>query len=863
MSIKAYEIVPAIERSKLIGDKAKTAIECMESCGKNLYIGTTDCFIIHFLLEEKSQPNGKIMYNSEQQSRKYLGLKKPIVQLKAASALNRILVLCDSTLTLLTMFNLEPILSGAKVKGVTAFSINETPLGNNPFSVEICVAYGRKKSLQLFTVTEDRMVATREVAVAEPPVNMCIDGASICVALGSQYNMVNFETGVTQDLFPYENETTKPLIKRVGNEEFLLSGPSALGMFVTSAGISQRPPLQWSDNLSSVCFVFPYVLAMDEEFITVHSILDQQQKQTIPFQGGKIIGDFEGRIFVASSKEIYSLISVPFEKQIQDLLDSRRVEEALALAKSARRTIPKERFIKMYRRIQQQAGFIQLRQLNFGEAAELFKSGQLDVRELINLFPFMLPTNSNFTRSVPLLHDIADVKQLCLGDAGKMKACKDFLASFLEDVRDTNLVVGYKEEVDTALLKLYAEIDSPKLVDFVSSENGCFIQDSVDSLQKYSRHHALGLFHKYHGDNEKALQVWVSIVNGELTDPSHPGLPFVVEFLSQLTDHELVWRYVDWALEKDQEQGVKIFTQRPADEPQTERMRPETIVDYLHRYPQAVVGYLEHLVFTRKLEKEKYHTHLAVLYLDKVLQMRKDPSIPTDEMERSREKLRQMLQFSSLYRVALILGKVKETDMYAECAILYGKKEEHDKALRILVYKLKDYRAAEQYCDTNAKGHDLPYRRRLFQILLSVYLDPMEGGKDSLAAPAVQLLNNHAEDFDAVRVLQIIPAHWSIGLIQQFLNRAVRQSMHNQRTTRVERMLARGENLQMKGTSVGLKREPITLSEERYCQVCCRPFSDNAFARYPNGLVTHVQCARNKYVCPITGRLFSTKPAKK
>ena len=32
-----------------------------------------------------------------------------------------------------------------------------------------------------------------------------------------------------------------------------------------------------------------------------------------------------------------------------------------------------------------------------------------------------------------------------------------------------------------------------------------------------------------------------------------------------------------------------------------------------------------------------------------------------------------MLQVSNLYRVQLILGKAKETDMHAECAILYGK----------------------------------------------------------------------------------------------------------------------------------------------------------------------------------------------
>ena len=49
---------------------------------------------------------------------------------------------------------------------------------------------------------------------------------------------------------------------------------------------------------------------------------------------------------------------------------------------------------------------------------------------------------------------------------------------------------------------------------------------------------------------------------------------------------------------------------------------------------------------------------------------------------------------------------------------------EHDKALRILVHKLRDYGAAENYCIINSQGQDIEYRRRLFQILLAVYLDP-------------------------------------------------------------------------------------------------------------------------------------------
>ncbi|XP_070566294.1 transforming growth factor-beta receptor-associated protein 1-like isoform X2 [Ptychodera flava] len=859
MSIKAFELVPAIERLQLMGEKAKTAIECIECCGKNLYIGSSDCFVMHFLLEEKTQHNGKVTVTSKKQSHKYLAVRKPIVQLKAASALTRILVLCDNTLALLHMFNLEPIMSGAKIKGVTSFCVNENPTTSNPFSIQVCVAT-KKKALHLYTVTEDKMIAHKEISTSDIPVTMDIDSHFICVAESTQYVMINFESNEPTDLFPYDAEQTNPMVKRISQGEFLLSGPSALGMFVTSEGVSQRPPLQWSSNVMATGFTFPYVCALDDEFITVHSILDQQQKQTISFQGGKIMNNFEGKVYVASTKEVYMLIPVPVDKQIQELLNDKRVEEALTLAKNAKKAgMSREKFQKIFYRIQQQAGFIELSQYHFKEAAELFKAGRLDVRELINLFPLLLPANSNFTRSVPLLHEFADINQIVRHNKERLAECKEFLISYLKDIRGTRFAVGYKEEVDTALLKLYAEINAPELVELISSDNGCVFENCIETLNKYGRYFALGLLYKYHGDFEKALQIWTEIVDGKREDTSFPGLEFVVDFLASLSDHELVWRYVDWAIKKDELLGIKIFTDRPKNEVPSERLRPDDIIDYLHRYPRAVIRYLEYLVFTKRLEKEKYHTHLAVLYLDSVLQLRKNEDTSKEQLDLARSKLRHMLQTSVLYRVQLILGKVKETDMYAECAILYGKLEEHDKALRILVYKLKDYGAAENYCDVNSSSKDKTYRRRLYQILLSVYLDPLEGPKDALIGPAITLLNSNSSEFDISRVLQILPENWSIGLLQHFLSKAVRTNMHTCRSTKIERMLARGENLQLKAQTIRETRIPVTMSDDRKCAVCSRPFNEPSFARFPNGVITHTQCARNKYVCPISGNVFSTK----
>ncbi|KAK3103798.1 hypothetical protein FSP39_021971 [Pinctada imbricata] len=782
-------------------------------------------FVVHYTVEERASASGKVTFHNEKQGHKYLAV---------------------------------PVVSGAKIKGVTCFCLNENPLNGNPFSVEICVAL-RKKQLQLYSVTEDRLAHIRDVHISEPAIALSLDSTFICAALASQYCMIDFDSGNTQDLFPYDGENNKPLIKRISKEEFLLSGPSALGMFVTSAGVSQRPPLQWSENLVSISYVHPYIIAMNDEFITIHSILDQQQKQAIPFQGGTFMENFDGRLFVASGREIYCLVPVAWEKQVQALLQDKRVTEALELAKNANKTGSKDKYLKIYKRLQQQAAFIEFSQQHFEEAEDLFKAGQLDVREVICLYPKLMPSNSTFTRSVPPLHEIADIHQLTRGNDNLIKEYKTFLQQYLEDIKGSKEGVGFKQEIDTALLKLYAEMNSPELIPLIAVDTGCDLKDCVEWLEKFHRYHALALLYKYHSDHDKALHIWQRLVNKEIEDEVFPGLNFVIEYLSNLNDHELVWKYIDWVLTKDPENGVKIFTERPQNELPSERLRPETVIDYLHRFPKAVISYLEYLVFQKKLEKEKYHTHLAVLYLDTVLKLMKDSSSRKEEVDVARSKLRHMLQMSALYRVQLILGKAKEMDMHAECAILYGKLEEHDKALRILVHKLKDYGAAENYCMVNSQGKDPLYRKRLFHILLSVYLDPSHEHKDQLVRPAVELLNSNIADFDTIKVLQSLPENWSVSLLSQFLTQTVRKSMNLSRNTRIERMMSRGENLQVKQNCIEREREYVTMNDDRLCAVCSRAFSDPTFVRYPNGVVTHVHCARSKHICPVTGKLFSTK----
>lgn len=138
--------------------------------------------------------------------------------------------------------------------------------------------------------------------------------------------------------------------------------------------------------------------------------------------------------------------------------------------------------------------------------------------------------------------------------------------------------------------------------------------------------------------------------------------------------------YLDWAMSKDQVKAVEVFTHRPQEELASEKLRVDLIIERLLNYKEALVIFLEYLVFNKSLMKEKYTTQLIGIYLENVISFIKQPNETRHEhwslnLEAARKKLQNLLQSSDSYRVQLILGRIKEFEKYLqkECAILYGK----------------------------------------------------------------------------------------------------------------------------------------------------------------------------------------------
>ncbi|MCL4130257.1 UNVERIFIED_CONTAM: hypothetical protein GTU68_011335, partial [Idotea baltica] len=554
MSVKAFELILVSRQLNI------PKIECIEASGNDLYLGSDESTIVHLAVEERTDTaTKKVVYTSTLICQRNLGTKKSINSLKAASALGRLLTLSDSNLYLLDADVLSSIGSGPKIRNVTAFCINENPNLLDPFTLQFCV--GKRKSLQICSLCEDRVSLLKEISIQDPPINMAMDGKFVCVAGHIQYCVYNVDSGTSQDLFTCDPSITYPLIKRISKEEFLVMGPGNLGMFVTAAGTSERPPIQWSEGVLALSYYHPYILTLTNSFIRIYSLIDQQHKQTLLLNGGVLIGNFDGQLYVTTDSSVHCLMPQPWTSQVMTLLENESIEEAIELTEnSGGAGMSSEKYLSFSHTVFQRAGFIRFSHGDYQEAQDFFLRGKLDVRELLSLYPGLLPSNIPFMRAQPPLHSLADVNQAFHGDKAKVEEATVFLLNFLLHVRSYEEPVIHKLEVDTALLKLYCERSSSDLILFLESDSiVCALDECVQALLKHNHHAALAKLYRNYGETEKCLEILTKLIRGELKDENFEGTNQLVEVILSTENEDLVWRYADFVLDASEEEGMRMF----------------------------------------------------------------------------------------------------------------------------------------------------------------------------------------------------------------------------------------------------------------------------------------------------------------
>ena len=395
-----------------------------------------------------------------------------------------------------------------------------------------------------------------------------------------------------------------------------------------------------------------------------------------------------------------------------------------------------------------------------------------------------------------------------------------------------------------------------ELYDLVDKGVDCFDR-AVDLLESYRRLFVLSRLYQSRKMAAEVLETWRRIIEGEPDDGGEfrDGEQRVRDYLTKISNKSLVRTYGVWLANRDPKLGAQVFAE---DKGRAPRFEPAHAVAILRdEAPAAVKYYLEHLVFAKG--NDEYVDELISYYLDVAVealrssperremfaatyeayralqpppkppygQFLADNTAEDDEVSLSRLRLLQLLSDVRTYDVAATrrrIAAVPDELLVPEIIILDGREGKHENALRLLVHKLGDYDAAIRYClwggsslfgeqqqrqtRTNdisnqqqepQKKSPLPpqEQRRLFKALLLEFLQ-IDHLSDRVEQTS-SLLSRFGPWFDVVDVLEVVPDGWSVRLLAEFLEGALKRLARERNLTGVVRGLSAVENLRVGG----------------------------------------------------------------
>lgn len=628
-------------------------------------------------------------------------------------------------------------------------------------------------------------------------------------------------------------------------------------------------------------------------------------------------------VILFGPNSLHALVSSNIINQVEALLASHKIPEAKALADQYKTKLGKKQYTEgeeaqelqyVYQRIGMQC-FAETR---FEEAGECFLDGDLDPRVVLSFYPDLIgsllssedsvtlysgieeclpsetsvediirnysPYMSPNTRSAP---PTTELRTIYLANAQTM------LEKLLQGQRhkrhpqhpgkaqtkDKGKVLQVDIITDTVLAKIYALSEKTQaLYELLQDRHDVDLAEVEPVLKSAGRNRALCMIYKQGGHNEKLLEAWSLIAQGEwseedVTDP----LGDMLELLSREKDRVLVQKWGLWITERDPERGLKLLISRDTGKRKDNRGSEASLLQELQELnPAAGLKYLEHLVLQKRSVLPEFHTQLALACIDQVLEYLQDTAVsklwrakassyasstseatfvsyflsttPNSESKHARLKTIMLLQGSKFYDVQLIRERLSPHSgiLRTELAIVEGKLENHKSSLSILVHDIHDTVAAKAYCALG--GAILPSRLTqaigeqcglqswtsvfglqpatlknaattttddaLKYTLTKILLEVFMNEGKPSFEKAAQLLNAQAAHMDVIEALTMIPDDWPLTLPVPFLASSLRRVLHERHEGQIVKAIAAAQNLKVSEDSWAVIREQGYVVEE-------------------------------------------------
>ncbi|KAF1374476.1 hypothetical protein PFLUV_G00229490 [Perca fluviatilis] len=870
----AYEPVPILEKLPL-------QIDCLAAWEDWLLVGTKPGHLLLYRIKKDAGTN-RFEVTLEKSNKNF---SKKIQQLYVVSQYKILVSLLENNIHVHDLLTFQQITVVSKAKGATLFACDLQQTSAGEERLRMCVAV--KKKLQLY-YWKDREFHELQGDFGAPdiPKSMAWCENSICVGFKRDYYLIRMDgRGSIKELFP-TGKQLEPLVAPLADGKVAL-GQDDLTVVLNEEGVcTQKCALNWTDIPIAMEHQPPYIIAVLPRYVEIRTFEPRLLVQSVELQRPRFITSAgQNIVYVASNHFVWRLVPVSIATQIRQLLQDKQFELALQLAKMKDDSDGDKK--QQIHHIQNLYAFNLFCQKRFDDSMQVFAKLGTDPTHVIGLYPDLLPSDYrkqlHYPNPLPTLSG-AELEKAHLALIDYLTQKRSHLVKQLNDsdpsttsplMEGTPTIKSRKkllQIIDTTLLKCYLHTNVALVSPLLRLENNhCHIEESEYVLKKAHKYSELIILYEKKGLHQKALQVLLD----QSTKANSPlkGHERTVQYLQRLGVENLgiIFEFSPWVLKICPEDGLKIFTE---DLTEVETLPRDKVLNFLKEgFKELAIPYLEHIIYVWDDKGPEFHNVLIQLYLERVQGLMKQylnslpegvPAVAAGKEEGDlgefRNKLLSFLDISTSYEPARLISDFPFDGLLEERALLLGRMGKHEQALFIYVHILRDTRMAEEYCHGHYNSL-VEGNKDVYLSLLRMYLSPpdvhcLRPIKMELSEPqanlqaALHVLELHHSKLNTTKAINLLPANTQIREIQVFLESVLEERAQRKRCNQVLKSLLQAEFLRVQEERIFHQQVKCVITEEKTCRVCKKKIGNSAFARYPNGVVVHYFCCKDRSACP-------------
>lgn len=670
--------------------------------------------------------------------------------------------------------------------------------------------------------------------------------------------------------------------------------------------LRNKTPFVFHSPPSRIELFYPYYICIYKSHIEVRNIESFCLLQVIEIPDVKFVSSTKGSLYVSTYNEVYMLNFTDLKQQIFTISEHRgHLSEAISLVELISDTLLPEKnrvlrdlkiryasalFVKKkkYMRalsILSQVSAVPSDVIAFfpsqisGTASDLINNSDLDkAYDSMSISSRTNTLNSVMTQDHD--HDLSEVSsqveiesessipvQLTGNDfVVAVKGLENFLVDsrrkvyalsrpiyeeqpVLEDIDLLKSVYGSDSAslkatatlIDTTLFKCYT-LRSPRLVgSLLRLPNFCDPNEVRVILSKLEKYKDLIDFYFAKKLHKEALdQLRALAIDPDSTiDKNYKSPEETVKYLQKLdnTYIDIIFEFLDWPISVSESYGIDVFLNETRE---SESLNKTKVLSYLQSISKYLtIKYLEYLVEKKGEISTHFHTSLAVAYVEYIA--------ATEDEETFAKACAFLKSTPHHYRVERVLSnlpKVTSSKMLLELkAILYGKRGQHEEALKIYTFEIRDEVKARIYC-SNLYDRDEKEGVAALHTLMSLYLAPPVKNEPQRLDLALDLLAVQGSRMSVVDIINALPDTTSISQIATFLTSQIRSLNKAKNDIEMEASLSKVNLAKTQEDLLNTQNKAITITNMKTCKMCFKRLGHSVISVYPNNVVVHYGCSK-------------------